>query len=180
ARARRPDAGGRARPVVGRGGTAARAGRAAPAARPRARRDRPAAHRPARHRLELRRGRTEMTALFYRCGGFAAVRKVVSAFYDKVLEAPALRGYFVGVDVRRLIDHQTKFIAMVMGGPASFPDEALRRAHAGLGVSRADFAEMALLLREALEDAEFDPADVEWVHGEILRREPLIVAGAQT
>lgn len=51
------------------------------------------------------------TTVFERCGGFAAVRKVLSAFYDKMLDSEALKGYFDGVDMRRLIDHQTKFVS---------------------------------------------------------------------
>lgn len=60
------------------------------------------------------------TSVFERCGGFAAVRKVVSAFYDKVLDSPILEPHFENIDMRRLIDYQTKFIASAMGGPAKF------------------------------------------------------------
>ncbi len=115
------------------------------------------------------------TTPFERCGGFATVRKVISAFYDKILDSPALQGYFEGVDLRRLIDHQTKFISSIMGGPASFPDDALRRAHAKLGISQADMREMTELLRETLEDFDFEPADVEAICKEIATRQSLIV-----
>jgi hemoglobin len=113
--------------------------------------------------------------LFERAGGFATVRKIVSAFYDKVLDSPTLQRYFADVDMRALVDHQTKFIASVMGGPASFDDEQLRRTHARLGISRADFLEVAALLRETLEDFGLDAADVEHVHRSVLRRESVVV-----
>ena len=64
-------------------------------------------------------------SMFERCGGFTTVRKVVAAFYDKVLDSPSLSRHFANVDMRALIDHQTKFITYVMGGPASF---AIRRS----------------------------------------------------
>jgi hypothetical protein len=48
-----------------------------------------------------------MTTVFERCGGFASVRKVISTFYDKILDSTVLSGYFADVDMRRLIDHQT-------------------------------------------------------------------------
>jgi hemoglobin len=115
------------------------------------------------------------TTAFERCGGFATVRKVVSAFYDKVLDSPSLRRYFDGVDMRSLIDHQTKFIASVMGGPASYDDEQLRRAHARFAITKTDFLEVAALLREALEENGVDPADVEHVHRAVLKREAAIV-----
>lgn len=113
--------------------------------------------------------------IFERYGGFASVRRVVSSFYDRVLDSPALARHFETVDMRTLIDHQTKFIAQAMGGPASYTDEHLRRVHARLGIGHEDFIEMARLLRETLEDFDFDPADVDAVDREILRREHVIV-----
>ena len=70
-------------------------------------------------------------SVFERCGGFAAVRKIVSSFYDEVLDSPNLAPYFGGSDMASLIDHQTQFMSYVMGGPTSVSDEVLRRAHAG-------------------------------------------------
>lgn len=116
------------------------------------------------------------TTIFERCGGFATVRKVVSAFYDKILDSEALQPYFANVDMRRLIDHQTKFISYVMGGPASYSDEVLQRVHAPLNITHGDFAEMVSLLRETLEDFDFEPADVDYVEGQLTKREPFIVA----
>ena len=113
--------------------------------------------------------------IFERYGGFATVRKVISAFYDKVLDAEDLQKYFANVDMRRLVDHQTKFIASVMGGPASFSDDVLRRVHAPLNITEDDFEEVAELLRETLEDFDLAPDDIEHVHQEFMRREPLIV-----
>lgn len=113
--------------------------------------------------------------IFERCGGFATVRKVVSAFYDKVLDSENLQRYFVDVDMRRLIDHQTKFIASVMGGPASYSSDVLQRVHADLNISRSDYRHVAELLRETLEDFELDKGDVEHVHRQIMARESLIV-----
>ena len=60
---------------------------------------------------------------FERLGGFARVRLIVSDFYDKVLDSERLARHFAGIDMRQLIDHQTKFIAAIMGGPAAFSDE---------------------------------------------------------
>ena len=115
------------------------------------------------------------TTVFERCGGFATVRKVLSDFYDKMLDSPTLSSYFENVDMRRLVDHQTKFVSSIMGGPASFSDDHLRRAHAKLGLSRAELLEMAELLRETLEDFDLEPADIDHVCGEIMKRESLIV-----
>ena len=115
------------------------------------------------------------TTVFQRCGGFATVRKVLSVFYDKMLDSPTLSGYFAEIDMRRLIDHQTKFVSSIMGGPASFSDEALRRAHAKLGLSHDELVEMAELLRETLEEFDMEPTDIDHVYNEIMKRENLVV-----
>lgn len=94
---------------------------------------------------------------FERYGGFASISKVVTAFYDKVLDSPVLSKYFEGIDMRRQIDHQTKFIASLMGGPASYTNQELERAHARFTITRSEFDEMMELLQETLED--FDLAD---------------------
>jgi hemoglobin len=105
---------------------------------------------------------------FETLGGFARVRLIVSDFYDKVLESERLAPYFAGVDMRRLIDHQTKFIAAVMGGPAAFSDEQMQRAHRRLGITTEDFDEMALLFRETLEDFGVREAELERLHAHVL------------
>jgi len=75
--------------------------------------------------------------LFDELGGFAAVSRIVSDFYDRVLDRDILAPYFADVDMRRLVDHQTKFIASMLGGPASYSNEALRQIHARLNIDRA-------------------------------------------
>lgn len=113
--------------------------------------------------------------LFETYGGFASVSKIVSAFYDKVLDSERLSRFFVKVDMRRLIDHQTKFIASIMGGPASFTDDALQRAHAKLGITHDDFAEAVELLIETLEDFDVADEDIEHLRQIVMRAEGLIV-----
>ncbi|MFQ3595366.1 MAG: group 1 truncated hemoglobin [Sphingomonadaceae bacterium] len=113
--------------------------------------------------------------LYERVGGFAAVRRIVSAFYDAVLDEPRLAAHFADVEVARLIDHQTKFIASLMGGPAAFSDEQLRRVHAHLAVTRGEFDLLTELLADVLENAGLDRADVDHVVGEMERRAPQIV-----
>jgi hemoglobin len=98
--------------------------------------------------------------VFERVGGFARVRLMVSDFYEKVLDSPVLLPYFEEVDMRRLIDHQTRFFAAVMGGPASFTDEQLARTHHRLRVTDAAFDEMVILFQETLEDHGLGDRDV--------------------
>ena len=114
-------------------------------------------------------------SVFQRIGGFAQVRKIVSELYDRILDS-ALEHHFVGVDVRRLIDHQTKFISSVMGGPASFSDEHLQRAHKHLGITAAEFGLLADLMRETLEDFELAAADIDFILREVALRQRAVVS----
>jgi hemoglobin len=113
---------------------------------------------------------------FESMGGFARVRLIVSDFYEKVLESERLARFFADVDMRRLIDHQTKFIAAVMGGPAAFSNEQMARAHMRLGITAIDFEEMASLFRETLEDFGVEPAELERLHAHVLSMRDHVVA----
>lgn len=114
--------------------------------------------------------------IFDRYGGFATVRKIVSAFYGKVLDSPLLVHHFEDVDMRRLVDHQARFVSSVMGGPASYSDDHLRRIHARHGITTEEFREMVDLLEETLEDFDFAEADIREVIGQVRRREGLVVS----
>jgi hemoglobin len=115
--------------------------------------------------------------IFERYGGFSTVRRVVSDFYDRALDSPVIAHHFENVDMKRLLDHQARFIASVTGGPASYTDEHLRRVHERLGITAAEFREMLALLTETLEDFDFERADVDFVAGELRRRQGVIVTG---
>jgi hemoglobin len=113
--------------------------------------------------------------MFDRYGGFTSVSRIVSSFYDRVLDSPIMGPYFTGVDMKRQIDHQTKFIAFLMGGPASFSDEQLKAVHQRMDITEEAFKEMLELLTETLEDFDFADADVQIVRNEIIRRKPIIL-----
>lgn len=113
--------------------------------------------------------------IFERNGGFATVRKIVSTFYDYCLDDEVMAPYFAGIDMRRQVDHQSKFISAVMGGPASYGDDHLQRVHARLAITHDAFLVMSGLLREAMEDHDMAEADVDAVVREVAIREHLVV-----
>lgn len=118
--------------------------------------------------------------IFERYGGFAKVSRVVSAFYDKALESPLLAPYFTAIDMRRLIDHQTKFVAFLMGGPASYTNDHLAHVHARLGINRADFEVMVETMAATLSEFDVSPADVSGVVQELRTRAPWIISAANS
>ena len=110
-----------------------------------------------------------------RYGGLPVIAKVVLDFYDRVLSSDRLKGYFADADMRRLVEHQAKFIASIMGGPAGYTGEYLHEVHAHLGIDKSAFDEMMRLLEETLRDGRFAPADVEAIMAEMRARAPYVV-----
>jgi hemoglobin len=114
--------------------------------------------------------------IYERNGGFPTVRRVISDFYEQVLDSEQISHHFENVDMPRLMDHQTRFVSFLMGGPATrYSDDHLARVHAGRGISHEDFEEMVTLLTECLEDHGFGADDVAEVEHELRRREGVIV-----
>ena len=114
--------------------------------------------------------------MFERYGGFGTVHRVVLSFYDKMLDSDIVGPYFDDIDMSALVDHQTKFISQVMGGPASYTNEVLEQVHRNIGVTDTAFDEMAEILRRTLEEFEFKDEDVRAVVADIQSRRPYIVA----
>ena len=119
-----------------------------------------------------------MASVYEKYGGFKTVSRVVMTFYDMVLDSDQIGDYFEDIDMARQIDHQTKFIASLMGGPASFSDARLKQVHAALGISHADFDEMAGLLTEALAMHGVEESDISTVMAEVEARRTIIVTAA--
>lgn len=120
-------------------------------------------------------GTGDASTVFARIGGAAAVSRLVFDLYENVLDSARLGRFFAGIDMRRLVEHQAKFIASVMGGPASYSDVELHAVHADLGIGEDDFDEMLSLMRAALSNAGLVESDVETVVTALEQRRPVIV-----
>jgi len=114
-------------------------------------------------------------SLFEKYGGFATVSRIVMDFYDRALDSDQIGDFFEDVEMKRLIDHQTKFIASLMGGPASYTNERLTAMHARLRIRDIDFDEMKTLLSETLAEHGVSAEDVGAVLQEIEARRHAIV-----
>jgi hemoglobin len=89
---------------------------------------------------------------FEELGGHAAVKTVVTVFYNRVTADPALAHWFEDVDLSRLRAHQRAFVSMALGGPGMFSGRSLPEAHAGLGITDEAFDTMLAHLETALAD----------------------------
>lgn len=94
--------------------------------------------------------------LYDQLGGFSAVRKLVSDFYDRVLDEEGVASFFRDTEMSKLIDHQTKFFATLLGGPVSYTDEQLRKLHTSMGIQDHHFDVILDLVQETLEDHDID------------------------
>ena len=104
--------------------------------------------------------------LFEKVGGFGSVSKIIMDFYDRILDSEKAGDFFDNIDMAALVDHQTKFVSSLMGGPASYTDEQLRKIHTNLGIDNESFDEMIDVLRKTLTDHGLDSGDI----GDICRQ----------
>ena len=92
--------------------------------------------------------------------GRGKLAQIVSSFYGNVLRSTQLAPYFEEVSIVGLIEHQSRFLTMVMGGPPAHTDAELETAHFRFDIAEADFEEMLHLLTKSLESYDVDPGDV--------------------
>jgi hemoglobin len=89
-------------------------------------------------------------SLYERMGGEPVVRSVVSDLIDEDASDPKLKRSFAKVDLKRLKKEVTEQICALAGGPCHYSGDSMRDAHAGLGITQAEFYGMVAALREDL------------------------------
>ena len=114
--------------------------------------------------------------LFDKYGGVPTVRLIVKAFYKEVLDRPRLQKYFEGVDMDRLIEHQIEFVAYALGKPKTeYSDDSLKEGHKSLGITSADFDEVANILLSVLLHFNVERDDVTAICGIVDSKRSLII-----
>lgn len=117
-----------------------------------------------------------MSSTFEKYGGFSAVSRIVMSFYELVLENDDVGHHFDHVDMPRLMDHQTKFISSLMGGPAAMGDDRLEVVHRQYQITEKEFAIVQSLLSDALREHGVDPHDVAEIEHAFRSKKNLIVS----
>lgn len=118
-------------------------------------------------------------SLYDKYGGFATVSRIVMRLYDRILDDDDLGPFFDDTDMPKLIDHQTKFVASLMGGPASFTDAHITGAHRHMDIRDLHFDRLKELVGETFEEFGVNAADAETILDEIeARRASLVKASA--
>lgn len=114
-------------------------------------------------------------SLYEKYGGFSTVSKIVMTLYDKLLDDDDVGPFFDDVDMPRLIDHQTKFVSSLMGGPASFTDKHIENAHKHLTIHDAHFNRLKELIDETLTEFSVEDEDIQTVLAAFEQRRSLLI-----
>jgi len=116
-------------------------------------------------------------SLFEKYGGFGSLYPIVGAFYDAVLESEIVSYMFDKVDMQELIEHQTKFLAVAMGGPGTYGDDLLKTGHSGLNINDVEWEEVVKILIGTLRNFNVEEDDISTLVNLIASKQSLIVAG---
>ncbi|SLN14142.1 Group 1 truncated hemoglobin GlbN [Roseovarius albus] len=114
-------------------------------------------------------------SLFDKYGGFSTISKVVLELYNRLLDDDDVGPFFDDVDMPRLMDHQTKFVSSLMGGPASFTDDHIERAHRHMDIHDLHFDRLKEIVAGVLEDFEVAPEDIETIVGAFEARRAILI-----
>lgn len=114
-------------------------------------------------------------SLFDKYGGFSTISKIVLTFYDRMIEDDDVGPFFDDIDLSKLIDHQTKFISSLMGGPATFSDDHIERAHKHMVIKNYHFDRLKEIVAQTLTDFDVTPNDVDVIVAGFEKRRVLLV-----
>lgn len=113
--------------------------------------------------------------LFQKYGGFSKVSRIVLDLYERILDDDDIGPFFDEVDMARIVDHQTKFISSLLGGPASYTDDQITKLHRHLSIHAEHFDVLIRILRGVLADHGMEPDDIETVVSALDSRRGLVV-----
>jgi hemoglobin len=102
--------------------------------------------------------------LFTRLGGLDAIRAVVDDFVGRVAADDRIKRFFaqIAANPAELADFKSKLVAQiceVTGGPCVYKGKDMKKAHAGLGITAADFDALVADLSVSLDALKVKPKD---------------------
>ncbi|GAB2676103.1 globin [Paenibacillus thermoaerophilus] len=102
------------------------------------------------------------TVTFYELlGGTSGIRRIVEAFYPKVLQEPLLAPLFPK-DITPVMEKQTEFLTQFFGGPPLFSEKyghpMMRARHMRFPVTRERADAWLGCMRRALDEVGVEPA----------------------
>lgn len=97
-------------------------------------------------------------SLYEKINGHEGLKKVHKTFYDKIYAHPWIGRFFEGLDQGYIENQQTAFMSGLMGGPKTYQGKPVRYAHQHMFIPEALFELRQDLLRESLQEAEYEQA----------------------
>jgi hemoglobin len=82
-------------------------------------------------------------SLYQRLGGYDAICAATDDLLGRVLSDPRISGYWKGLNTdnkRKARQQLVDFMVAAAGGPAFYVGADMKAAHAGMGISEADWA----------------------------------------
>jgi hemoglobin len=92
--------------------------------------------------------------LYHRMGGLPTIRRAVDDFVLRLRADHRVNQFFEGSNIPLVKEHLTQLICEVSGGPCTYLGADMKTAHAGMGVSNADFTAVAEDLGASLDAAQ--------------------------
>jgi hemoglobin len=114
--------------------------------------------------------------VYERIGGHEALTAVVDDLYVRILDDPALAGFFTGTNMSRLKGRQVEFFAAALGGPDPYVGAPMAQVHQGRGILQEHFDLVATHLIAALTAAGVDRATVDEIIATVAPLAPDIVS----
>ena len=96
---------------------------------------------------------TKSKSLYERLGGYDAISAVVDDFAPKLFNDPKIARFFAGMSTdsrNQFMQKNKNLVCKVTGGPCEIISRPAKTAHAGLGISEADFNTVAKHLVDTL------------------------------
>lgn len=101
-----------------------------------------------------------MQSLYEKLGQEKTLFQLVGEFYNLVMEDERINGFFQGIDMVKLRQHQLSFLSSLLGGPEIYSGRSMHAAHKYLQLREHHFAAVVENLCEAMRRFHVDEADI--------------------
>jgi len=96
--------------------------------------------------------KTEGKSLYDRLGGVDAIKAVVKDFVEeRVAKDNRINARFMNTDIPKLEQSLTDQICQATGGPCTYAGKNMKEAHAGMGITEAEFGALVEDLKASLD-----------------------------
>lgn len=122
---------------------------------------------------------SEAKTLYQQLGEGAGIAGVVDRLYELIMADESLAPYFVETRLAQQKGHMAMFLAAATGGPNGYKGLDLDAAHAGRGITDADFDKVIGHAATALTEAGVDADTIGKVAGALMPLRSKVVTGEE-